>query len=74
MRRLMVATVIIAVYFAGYRALVVRNLYQESGSRPDQARESYRYAPRLCTVVFAPANRLHRMLCPRDWDRPACVW
>jgi len=70
----MVAIAVLAVYLAGYRALVLPNIYEGSGRHPDQVAESYRCSSRLCLVVFAPANRLDRALRPRYWARPACVW
>jgi hypothetical protein len=73
-RRLMAAMLLIAVYFASYRALVTPSIYQESQRYRDQVGESYRCAPRLCTIIFAPANRLDRTLRPGYWAKPACVW
>jgi hypothetical protein len=72
--RSMVAIAVLAVYLASYRALVLPVIYLGSEGHPDQVEASYRYAPRLCTVLFAPANRLDRALRPRYWARPACVW
>jgi hypothetical protein len=73
-RRRMVAMVVFAVYLAIYRALVLASILQKSQWHPDQVGESYRYSPRFCTVVFAPANLLDRSIRPRYCSKPACVW
>ncbi len=74
MRGSMLAIAVLAVYLAGYRALVRPDVFQESPSHPGQVTEFYPDAPRFCEVVFAPANWIDRALRPRYWARPGCVW
>lgn len=65
---------VVAIYLASYRALVSRVIYVGSPRYPQQVIESYDHAPRLCGILFAPANRLDRAIRPRYWAAPASVY
>ena len=73
-QRLMVAMVFVAFDLATYRALVYRNLFHGSTRHPAQVVECYSYLPRLCTVVFDPANRLDRAIRPFYWSSPSSAY
>ena len=73
-RRLIVAIVFVALYLAIYRALVFRDLFHGSTRHQAQVVECYSHVPRLCSVLFEPANQLDRAIRPSYWSTPSSVF
>jgi len=68
---LVLALVLVVAYLSSYLTLVGKDDYYYSERFPYQSVERYSCCDSLARDIFAPLNRVDRLVRPGYWTRPA---